>query len=101
MRPPAPTASDGYRYEAVEEDPKTWRAIEPELARPCRQRTKDREGARGTCRVSSVVAMNRTPGGQNWWHYCAGHTFGRWVEDTDQGLKVFHWRLVDDVDLPV
>lgn len=101
MRPPAPErAFEGCHWEPVEEDPKVWRAVTPELARPCRQR-KDRDGERGTCRVPSVAAMNRTAGGQNWWHYCAAHTYGRWVEETPEGLKVFHWRLVDDADLPV
>lgn len=99
MRPPHPErVAEGCHWEAVEEDPKTWRAIPPDLSRPCRQR-KDNHGAeRSSCREPSVLAMKRGPAnGQNWWHYCAGHTYGRWVETTESGLAVFSWRLTDDV----
>lgn len=105
MRPPAPErAFEGCHWEAVEEDPKVWRAIAPELARPCRQLRRPRSSGpneRTSCKTPSVAAMNRTAGGQNWWHYCGAHLYGRWVEDTEQGLKVFHWRLIEDVELPV
>lgn len=102
MRPPDPVAKvDGTHYEAIEEDLADWRAIDPEHARPCRQRVGQAEDHR-TCKEPSVLAMDRgrrtfTAGrisrrSPSWWHYCARHAFGRWVEDG----KVFHWRLVED-----
>jgi len=96
-RPPFPDrALDGYHYEAIVEDPTHWRAVAPEQSRPCRQVKNHTKTTRPTCKAPSVAALNRTPGGANWWHYCAEHLYGRWVEDTPTGPEVFHWRLVED-----
>lgn len=97
-RPAAPVAKVAGTHFAPAEEDACWRAIAADLARPCRQRVGQGADHR-TCKAPSILAINRLrsrfdgrPAADSWWHYCARHAFGRWVEDG----KVFYWRLTDD-----
>jgi hypothetical protein len=76
-REPAP---DGYTLVAVP-DP-DWRAG---TGKPCRRQLG---WGKPACGQFGVAEMRRgfadTP---QWWSYCSGHTYGRWVEDG----QVMHW----------
>lgn len=92
---------EGYRWVATAEDiigGMAWRVVDQVegVRHPCRQRKDKSNGERATCRSISVAAIDRgrTPRGGGprrvaWWHYCADHLYGRWIEDG----KVFSWRV--------
>lgn len=102
-RPPQPdTPPAGYVYVPAEEPEdggsyaKPFVVLEPgETPRRCRWLLNRR-----ACGKPSVAKMNRgktsyTGGSvgktsEAWWHYCADHLYGRWIEDG----RLMHWRLV-------
>lgn len=80
-------APHGYEFVAEEEDG-DWRV--DNSGRRCRMLV-----ARRACGKPCVLRFNRwmnKRGGRrvpSWWHYCAEHTYGRWIEN---GV-VMHWVL--------
>lgn len=69
-------------FEAVPEDVDRWKISD--VGR-CRF-TVDRRA----CGAPSVAALRRGSRRPSWWHYCAEHLYGRWIE----GGRVMTWRLV-------
>lgn len=81
---------EGFHLEAVQEK-SDWQ-IYPLGDHRCRWTD---HGER--CPNRSVARLNRRHYKRGvyppiWWHYCAGHMFGRWVEDG----KVMAWALRKD-----
>jgi len=91
-RPAPRPAPEGFHYEAVEQD--DW-TTDPAIVgdRACRMK----QGKHAVCGKHAVAALNRgrwqgNKRGESFWHYCAEHLYGRWIEDG----KVMGWRLVKD-----
>lgn len=88
---PPTTPVEGHEYVA-EPEGDDWRA--DNSGRRCRMIGSHANGRRA-CGKPCVARLNRgmnKRGGRHvpsWWHYCADHLYGRWVED---GV-VMHWIL--------
>lgn len=86
MPPPGVDTGPGVRWQAVPDD--RWEVLTIATAGRCRRTTA---GAR--CTARAVAALNRARGVDDrprWWHYCADHLYGRWIE----GGRVMGWRAV-------
>lgn len=84
-RPPKPDWPIPDGYERVVAPSPGWETVAPEDSQPCRL-------GRPSCKRPSVARLLRAHSGSRrgqWWHYCADHLYGRWIEDG----QVVGWRL--------
>jgi hypothetical protein len=84
VRPPHPdqAPAPGYQWAAVPD-----LAWAPDTTRRCRAGAAPHHPACGRTSAARLWRKAKRAGRPSWWHYCAEHMYGRWVED---GI-VLHW----------